>query len=99
MIIDFTKDLNFKEIVNNNDLVFFDFRMDNCCRCDSLEAQIKDYLKTNDILVYKVDVKENMKLVRSLNIYASPCLMMYKNHELVHRNLGTFSFDEFIELL
>ena len=99
MILEFTKNLDFNQIICSNDLVLFDFKMENCARCESLLNQIKDYLIHNDIKVYIVDVKDNMKLVRKLNIYASPCLLLYKNKELVHRNLGTFNFEEFIKYM
>ena len=96
-MIKFDKNSNFKEIVDNNKLVFFDFRLKDCSRCDTLEQEIEEYLKTNDLLIYSVSVEDNMKLVRSLNIYAAPCLMMYYNHKLYYRNLGTFKFSEFVD--
>lgn len=96
-MIRFDKNSNFKEIVDNNKLVLFDFRLKDCSRCDTLEQEIEEYLKTNDLLVYSVSVEDNMKLVRSLNIYAAPCLMMYYNHKLYYRNLGTFKFSEFVD--
>jgi len=98
-MIEFNKDLNFNEIINSNDLVLFYFSQENCTRCKTLELQINEYLNNHDLLVYHVDVKTNMKLIRNLNIYASPCVILYYKKEIKYRNLGLFSFDEVANLI
>ena len=91
-----TKDLDFNEIIKNNKLVIFDFGQENCTRCKTLENNFIEYLKDHDVLVYYGDIMSNMKLVRNRNIYASPCVLIYYNSELVYKNLGTFDFNEII---
>lgn len=95
-MIKFSKDLDFNEIINNNELVLFDFGKDNCIKCKRVELSINNYLKDHDLLVYYVDVKENMKLLRSKNIYVSPCLLLYYKGEQVYKNIDTFEFSEII---
>ena len=95
-MLNFSKDLDFNKIINENELVLFDFGQENCTRCKTLEINIENYLKNNNLLVYYVDVKDNMKLVRSKNIYASPCVLIYYKGEQVYKNLGTFDFNEVI---
>lgn len=94
MFIEFKKQDNLKEIINNNELVLFFFHKDNCARCITLENQIKDYLKTNDILVYSINANNFMNILRNNNIYAIPALLIYKNNELVYRNLGFIDFNQ-----
>lgn len=37
-----------------------------------------------------------MKLLRSKNIYVSPCLLLYYKGEQVYKNIDTFEFSEII---
>lgn len=96
-MVKFDNNQSFDELVKNNKFIIFDFSQENCSRCKILE----DNFKTLDqnILVYYVDVRNNMKLVRKLNIYASPCAMIYFDGNLVYRNLGTFDFKEINDVI
>lgn len=94
MFIDFKKENNFNEIINDNDLVVFFFHKDNCARCITLENQIKDYLKNNDILVYSINAEYFLNILRKNNIYAIPAILVYKNQSLIYRNLGFIDFND-----
>lgn len=41
-MIKFSKDLDFNEIINNNELVLFDFGKDNCIKCKRVELSINN---------------------------------------------------------
>ncbi len=90
---------NFKEIIDTNQTVIFFFHKDNCIRCKTLENQIKSYLETNDLLVYSINAEKHMNLLRKNNIYAIPAILLYKNQELVYRNLGYIDFNDVVTKL
>ena len=96
-MITYNKNFNFQDIINLNKIVLFDFGQDNCTRCKTLENEIINNKLDEIIPIYYVDVKDNMKLVRSRNIYASPCILIFYKGEQVYKNLGTFDFKEVID--
>ena len=96
-MINFDNSQDFNKLINDNNFIIFDFSLKNCPRCEILKNNLSKL--DSNILVYYVQVEDNMKLVRKLNIYASPCIQIYFNSKLVYRNLGTFNFDEVINII
>ncbi len=94
MFLEFSKQDKFNEIIDNNTLVVFLFHKDNCARCITLEKQIKKHLENNELLVYSINANNFMNILRNNNIYAVPAILVYKNKELVYRNLGFIDFNE-----
>lgn len=64
-----------------------------CKNCDTLDKMLagKEY--------EKIDVEENMDDARKLNIRNLPCIIFYKDGEIVERITGLFSAEKFDEII
>lgn len=93
MILNYNKE-NITDIIKENKKVVFFFHKENCARCVTLEREIKNFLQAHDTLVYSVDASDNLSLLRKLNIYAIPALLIYHDAIQVYRNLGYIDFEE-----
>lgn len=97
MINTFSKIDKYDDLIINNDFIIFEFSLPNCTRCVTLYNNLDSINK--NIIIYQVNALENKNLIRKLNIYAAPCLMIYYKGELVYRNLGTFNFKEVEDII
>lgn len=92
MINTFNKNDSYDELIRNNDFIIFKFSSPNCIRCTTLHNNLNSLDK--NVVIYDVSVIDNKNLIRKLNIYAAPCIMIYYKEERVYRNLGLFDFKE-----
>ncbi len=92
MIKTFTKNDSYDDLIYNNDFIIFEFSLPNCTRCKTLHQNLDQV--EEDVAIYDIDIVDNSNLVRKLNVYAGPCLMIYYQGSLVYRNLGLFDFNE-----
>ena len=83
-------DMNFNEIINNNNLVLVDFYADWCGPCKMLApiiAEIKEELK-DKVYVIKVNVDQEDELANKFGIYSIPTLVLIKDGKEIDRKTG-----------
>jgi len=83
-------DLDFEQVVLQSDVpVLVDFYADWCGPCRSL-APILEQLasETTDAKIVKVNVDESPQVSRQYNISSIPCLLVFKNGQVVNRQVG-----------
>ena len=83
-------DMNFNEIINNNNLVLVDFYADWCGPCKMLApiiSEIKEELK-DKVYVIKVNVDQEEELADKFGIYSIPTLVLIKGGKEIDRKTG-----------
>ncbi|MBO7086467.1 MAG: thioredoxin [Bacilli bacterium] len=83
-------DMNFNEIINNNNLVLVDFYADWCGPCKMLApiiSEIKEELK-DKVYVIKVNVDQEEELADKFGIYSIPTLVLIKDGKEIDRKTG-----------
>ena len=84
------KEMNFNEIISNNNLVLVDFYTEWCGPCKMLApiiAEIKEELK-DKVYVIKVNVDEEEDLSNKFGIYSIPTLVLIKGGKEIDRKVG-----------
>ena len=83
-------DMNFNEIINNNNLVLVDFYADWCGPCKMLApiiSEIKEELK-DKVYVIKVNVDQEDELADKFGVYSIPTLVLIKDGKEIDRKTG-----------
>ena len=83
-------DMNFNEIINNNNLVLVDFYADWCGPCKMLApiiSEIKEELK-DKVYVIKINVDQEEELADKFGIYSIPTLVLIKDGKEIDRKTG-----------
>lgn len=89
--------IDFNKEVLSKDLVLVDFYANWCGPCKMLSPIVDEVAK--DIDVVKINIDENMELSRTYKVMSIPCLMLFKNGELVNRSVGLISKSELEEFI
>ena len=92
-IIHINKD-NFQEVLENNEVVVFDFYANWCGPCRML-GQVLEEIVTNDnsIVIGKINVDEEGELAQTFKIRSIPQLYIGKNGKIVKNISGYVSAD------
>ena len=87
MIIELT-DENFSELINN-DLVLVDFYAVWCGPCKMMHSVIEELVKDNpEARIIKVNVDNHEEIARAYAVMSIPTLLLFKNGEIVEKNIG-----------
>lgn len=84
---------NFKETINNNEVVLVDFYADWCPPCQALHPT----LETLDIefegraTIAKINVDQNPELAQQFQVRSIPAIFYFKNGQMVEKQAGSFS--------
>ena len=77
-----------------------DFYADWCGPCKMLAPLIEELAgELTDVKVGKVNVDEQQQLARQYRIMSIPTLMLFKNGEMVRREVGGKSKEEILEMI
>ena len=79
-----------KDIVRKEKFVLLDFYATWCMPC-KMQSQILSDLKDEDIkdfLIEKIDVDENVDLVKKFGVVSVPTLVLYKDGEIIKKYVG-----------
>lgn len=85
-----TNSAQFKQEVQNNQLVFVDFYATWCGPCKMMAPVIEDLATELEgkVKVVKVNVDEEPNLAREYQVSAIPTLVLIKNGTVVNRSMG-----------
>lgn len=80
---------NFKEVVDNNDMIIIDFWASWCAPCRSFaptfEAASEEH---QDIVFAKVNTEEQQELAGAFNIRSIPTIMVFREKVIVYADAG-----------
>lgn len=99
-VIHLTKD-NFKEEVLDSSVpVFIDFWATWCGPCQMVGPVVEEMAEeVTDAKICKVNVDEQPELARQYHVMSIPMFFVFKNGEVVKRDLGAKSKEELLEML
>jgi thioredoxin 1 len=86
--VELTSD-NFKEVVDNNDIVIIDFWASWCAPCRSFAPTFEAASEQHaDIVFAKVNTEEQRELAGAFNIRSIPTLMVFRDKIIVYADAG-----------
>lgn len=88
-----TKD-NFKEFINNEELVIIDFWAPWCGPCRMLTPVLEELNSSTGQLIGKVNVDEETDISEAFGIRSIPTLLAFKSGNLVGRTMGYMSLEK-----
>lgn len=99
-VIHLTKD-NFKEEVLDSKVpVFIDFWATWCGPCQMVGPVVEEMAEeVTDVKICKVNVDEQPELARQYHVMSIPMFFVFKNGEVVKRDMGAKSKEELLEML
>jgi thioredoxin len=87
-IVELTTD-NFKEVVDNNDMLIIDFWASWCAPCRSFAPTFEAASEQNtDIVFAKVNTEEQQELAAAFNIRSIPTIMVFREKVIVYADAG-----------
>ena len=99
MIVYVSKD-NFKEVIENNELVVLDFYANWCAPCRMLGEVLEEVSETNpNLVIGKINVDEEGELAQSFNIRSIPQLYICKNGKIVQNISGYVGANVILEAI
>ncbi len=88
------------EVVKASEVVLVDFYADWCGPCKMVAPILEEIDQENaDIKVCKVDVDASQALAQQYGISSIPTLIVFKNGELVVKNVGALPKDRILSLV
>jgi thioredoxin 1 len=86
--VELTSD-NFKEVIDNNDIVIIDFWASWCAPCRSFAPAFEAASEQHaDMVFAKVNTEEQQELAGAFNIRSIPTLMVFREKVIVYADAG-----------
>ena len=98
-IIHVSKD-NFKEVIEQNEVVLLDFYANWCGPCRMLAQVLEEIVEENpDFVIGKINVDEEGELAQSFSIRSIPQLYICKNGKIVKNISGYVAANVILEAI
>ena len=95
MFKNFTKQDNYNKLIEENEILLFQFGMQTCAPCHSIKNKLKDYSEVNESLkIYYVACEQFQQLAAKLSIFTVPTILVYVQGKLTLKVSGYFSLEE-----
>ena len=89
-----------QEVLKSDCPVLVDFWADWCSPCKALSPTIDEVADEQDtVKVGKINVDEQQELARQYRVMSIPTLMVFRDGELVRREVGGKSKEEILEMI
>lgn len=92
---------NFKDVINNNDIVIVDFWADWCGPCRSFAPTFEAAAEKHpEIAFCKVNTEEEREMAAGFNIRSIPTLMVFREQVILYAEAGALSasaLDQLVE--
>lgn len=90
----------FQNIIKEKELVFVDFYADWCGPCKMLAPSVDKLAAEHpEVQVVKVNTDEEPQLAMSYQIQSIPALLVFKNGEMVNRQLGFMPYQALEDMI
>lgn len=89
--------IDFNKEVLNKEKVLVDFYANWCGPCKMLSPLVDEVAKNMDVV--KINIDDNMELAKTYKVMSIPCLLLFKNGEVVNKSVGLISKLELIEFI
>ena len=98
--MDSVTELDFEEIINNEDLTIIDFSATWCMPCRMLAPileQVAD--KMPEVSFYNLDIDDNEEIAKRYRIFSVPTLLAFKEGKVIDSLVGLNSYDEVLSFV
>ena len=93
--MDSVNELDFDEIINNEELTIIDFSATWCMPCRMLAPILEEVANKMDYVnFYNLDIDENEEIAKRYRIFSVPTLMAFKQGKVVDSLVGLNSYDD-----
>ena len=97
----YLNDKNFKETIENNEILLVDFYADWCGPC-GMQSKVLDKIQNSrnlDFKIAKVNVDEAPNIAMEYGIESIPTLIVFKDNKAVKRLVGYTEEDELLNVM
>ena len=89
-----------EKVLNSDKKVVVDFYADWCGPCAVLSPLLESVIsKSEDVILYKVNVDEETDLSLKYNIYYLPTVIVFENGKVINMSYGAISEEKIKELI
>jgi len=99
MIVDINNDNFEKEVLNYEGVVIVDFYGTWCMPCKMLAPILEKVSNEHNIKLAKVDIDENIEIVKQIKIMSVPTLKIFKNGQEINASIGVINEEKLLSLL
>ena len=98
--MDEVQELNFDDIINNQELTIIDFSATWCGPCRMLKPILERVAENMpDVNFYNLDIDENEDIAKRYRIFSVPTLLAFRKGKKIDGLVGLNSFDVIVDFV
>lgn len=98
--MDSVNELDFDELINNEELTIIDFSATWCMPCRMLAPILEEVAGVmNNVNFYNLDIDDNEDIAKRYRIFSVPTLLAFKSGKVIDSLVGLNSFDDVLEFV